>query len=174
MLHKFEKYSAHFQELKFVVKATDKKEETLLFKSMIYSTGEPVAGGSQKIVGTQGHRLHMYEPPEGESALPEGYYKAVKDTKTVLHLVKSDYDDQYPDFNRIIPSNDGLVGFTGKSLWDKYAEVIRVMSGCALNGTYFEDAVANDHICMYKATDGLNPVLFRGGPLTAVMMPIRP
>jgi hypothetical protein len=75
---------------------------------------------------------------------------------------------------RIMPSDEGLRGFDVKSsLFGKFAQVIRSFNEGSINTDYFKAALEGTDICMFKTTDGLSPILLKGGFLTAVIMPMR-
>ncbi len=169
MFKQFLKNCAHTKELIFVAAAMS-KDETRYALNFIYSTGE-------RIVATDGHRCHLYAPED--CPLEEGFYKVMKRTKTVIDLLKTEVDGQYPDFDRIIPKDEGLVGFSTYTMEAtnnaplKLAEVLRGMATSAISIDFFLDAINHESISMFRSGDGFEPIKFKGGFLTAVIMPLR-
>jgi len=167
----FDKHSEHFNALKFVAKAVAKfkGQDQRDHLNNIYCDG-------LRIMATNGHRLHVYEQPEPETPpLDPGYYEILKNTKTELRLLPVQIDQEYPDIMRIMPSDEGLhsLGHTKSSLWGKVAEIIRSFEEGAINVDYLMDALIGQPAWMFKTTDHTNPILLKGGFLTAVIMPMR-
>ena len=172
-MKQFNKNTKHTKELLFIAAALPTaamhKSENL---EHIYSTG-------QKIVATDGHRLHIYTPTE--CPLEAGYYQVIKKTKTEIILNPVELDQEYPDFERITPDREGKKDFTlyqydngrtaAPNLESKYAEVIRALPSGTINIKYFQDACLNS-MTSFKVTDGVSPVCLYGESLQAVVMPV--
>jgi hypothetical protein len=172
MITAFDKTSVHFANLKFVAKAVNKakRQGSRVNLNYIYCDGA-------RTMATDRHRLHIYTPdPDKEHPLSPGYYEAIKNTKSELHIIKADVDYEYPDVDRIIPTDEGLQSFDAKgSLFGKFAQVIRSFDEGSINTDYFADALTGTDLFdgMFKVKDNLCPILLKGGFLTAVIMPTR-
>jgi hypothetical protein len=173
-LFKFDKSNAHAYFIIFVAKALKKLDRKYYHQeqmSRIYCDGE-------RIIATDGHRLHMYTP--AECPLPKGLFMVEKKNKTTIHLShnkSNEYDkslfDKYPDIDRIIPEETNAEEFAYSGVDAKLADVIRVMGSGCLNIGYFKDAVSAPEIRKFHVTSELEPVVMIGDKLMSIIMPMR-
>lgn len=160
MFYQFDKNHPETKFLLFVAAAAsgDHTREALTY---VYSDGG-------RIMATDGHRLHVYAP---EECLPAGYYEIIRKTKTEVHLNSVELDLVYPDVDRVIPEAVNMVSATG-SPCGVYAAVIRAMPTNTLEFKYFEAAFPPELMDSYQVTDGVSPVMFQGGKVLSVVMPV--
>lgn len=161
MFYKFDKNHPETKFLLFVAAAVS-KDHTREALTHVYSDGT-------RIMATDGHRLHVYTPDEG--CLPAGYYDLLKKTKTEVHLNSVELDLVYPDVDRVIPKAGNMIDISC-SLCGVYAAVIRAMPVNTLEFKYFTDACPLELMDSYQVIDGISPVMFQGGKVLSVVMPV--
>jgi len=90
------------------------------------------------IVGTDGHRLHIYYPPS--EPFPSGIYKVLVKTRTQITLEKV-FGISYPDWHNLLPAKENLTEIKLSRIDSVgYTELVRQMNpDSTLTFDYFID-----------------------------------
>jgi len=168
-----------FKLVNFVLAArhSSRHIETLLFLDLVKVT-------DNRIMATDGHRLHICD---NIGAIPAGYYRQTKRTKTIINL---ELVEDLPQINW-----PEVVGITGKDLSDyksvridppdpaghqatahgwNTARVLRAMpEKFTLNPDYLYDATLATTSALTSQEDDGPPVVFVGKRCKAFVMPMK-
>jgi len=162
------KKHSDFLGIKWVLKATSKETSSFLLEDIIFDSG--------KWVGTDGHRIHIYESQE---SFKEGIYESTVNNsgKIVLKSV-SDKLSKYPEWKtvfselsktpvelRIEPTSHSSV---------EYTKIIRCMeASVTLNFQFFEDLlIGTTYPWVVHIYEKLGPVHFISERKTGIIMPM--
>jgi hypothetical protein len=133
-----------FKPVRFVCLAASKDSKKAIMQLVLKQ--------NNRLVGCDGHRLHIYSIPEGTEiyALEDGLYKILVLTKkaVMLDLTTDESAAAYPDYNRVLPDRmigSELIQLETKTRKNKntndhvvHAQIIRALSSdCALDRKYW-------------------------------------
>ena len=149
-----------FAGFKWVLKAVNFEDVTL---------NKVIKISLDRIIGTDGHRLHIYRPFE---TYPTGTFKILLRQRYFLILAENK-DIKFPDYEKVIPDYSKFKVFEISSLIERnYLLMAQNMEDCGgLRFRYFNDLGA-DMKKMYIGADK-DPVVFEGFRRQALIMPMR-
>jgi len=143
---------------------------------------------NNKVIGTDGHRLHMADLTD-KVTIPDGNYsfRTGKDFITLEPI--NPEDGNYPNWKRVIPDREKLQGETFELRSDTHKKfggdtshfrqkviahhMVKSEFKSTLNLSYLEDVNLPDTDWKVTIFDALSPVLFENCTKTAVIMPVR-
>ena len=132
------------------------------------------------MVGTDGSRLHKYEP---ETEMPDGFYRPLIKLKSeVVIYHEKDNKAEYPDFDDLLKIPEGVepiknLGFGEHHVFACYAKAVRALSeDAALRFDYVKD-LGDEFFDLFVIPDektGMSQgCLFVNGKKTALIMGMR-
>ncbi len=170
-----------FDRIAFVIRATS-KDNTRPYLQVVHIES---AKTGCRLVGTDGKRLHSAEITQ---MIPSGDYKPVM-TKDTIGLAPLDYAVQFPNWQRIVPTNTTMKGVidlerTGFGRDEKLTENLAIafnaltkQTGETINLRYLEDLPKKTWEIHTQNTRGKPIMLRQRGAekaVFAVIMPLSP
>lgn len=129
-----------------------------------------------KMIVTDGRRLHLLKRKLKIPSLQKGQYKVKRVTKDEIILESFKDKAHYPDYEKIMPNTKKCtkVILTG-GINEQMCQVIQNLKDNYINVTYLRDVLSTEigtHFDVYISQKDI-PVLFRGSDREAMIMPIR-
>jgi hypothetical protein len=165
-----------FEILKFVIGARAKDQIKPIFT---YAYCQ-----DNVLICTDTRRLHFCNISDFPGKWENGFYKISENGKEVI-LIKSDYDDVFPDYKKVIPEKKengilikqikNLKNVNGMIAGKQFAKIFRILSDkFTLNIQFLMDVLKYDNFIMYSNKDSFAPVLFESeNNKKAIIMPIQ-
>jgi hypothetical protein len=128
------------------------------------------------MVATDGHRLHMATLKH--SSFKPGVYSVVSDKAGGVILKEVEEGANYPDWKRVINTRGKKVSlpFNTTIAGSAYTVAVRnIQEGAGIDYRYFSDVVTDGawRWTMFINSNIGNPLKFRSGNKTAIVMPVR-
>ncbi len=177
-----------FNEIKWLAKGqTTNKEDKRMFINHIYKEGN-------RLVSTDGGRLHLFEDNEGlYESLEDGFYEVIRNTKIVITLFLAYKKGEsscpsYPDIKDFVTVKDNFpkdtLQVSNDHLDINFADIIRNMKGEAdRNGDvpdptnsfrfdYFRDVLSSDDFFSVYHENENKPIYFKSDKFFAIIMSV--